>query len=82
MKRLEILGLKDNSGKINWKRSDEKNADACNCGWSCYLPDFIRNDPNRAPTCFIELNDWDCDDNTSCDVANRKKRNGFPTMEY
>ena len=65
MKKLERLSLKYNSGEVSSKKNDEKNADACDCWRPCDLPDFIKDDPNRTPTCFIG-NDWDCDGNTSC----------------
>ena len=54
LKRLEKLDLRGNLGEVTAEEEDERNANACDCDWSCYLPDFIRYDQNRAPTCFIK----------------------------
>ena len=53
LKKLEQLNLGSNLGEVNAEEEDERNA--CACGWNCQLPDFIKNDKNRAPTCFIRV---------------------------
>ena len=54
LKNLERLGLEGNKGKVSAKEKDERKAKACDCGFECDLPDFIKNDEERAPTCFLK----------------------------
>ena len=55
LKKLERLPLGGNKGKVSAEMSDERDAGACDCtSWNFDLPSFIRNDDDRAPTCFLE----------------------------
>ena len=56
LKKLEYLSLGGNNGKVSAEKSDERDAGACDCTnwWDCELPSFLKNDDDRAPSCFLE----------------------------
>ena len=56
LKKLEYLPLGGNKGTVSAEKSDERNAGACTCPnwWDCELPSFLKNDDDRAPSCFLE----------------------------
>ena len=53
LRKLRRLTLFGNNGRVSAEKSDERDAGACDCE-RCYLPDFIKYDDERAPTCFLE----------------------------
>ena len=56
LKKLEYLSLGNNNGEVSAEKNDERDAWACDCydRWGCELPSFVKNDDDRAPTCFIK----------------------------
>ena len=60
LKKLERLTLIGNVGTVMSKKKDEKKQGACTCKDQespydeCYLPDSVKNDFDRAPSCYIK----------------------------
>ena len=53
LKKLEVLALSSNPGTNSAVETDEKATSKCNTDRNP-LPDFIRYNEDRAPTCFLE----------------------------
>ena len=53
LKKLQRLTLFGNIGTVGAKKSDERKAGICDC-FDCDLPDFIKDDDERAPSCFLK----------------------------
>ena len=56
------------NGTVSAKKSDERKVFcgggyfSCHLGWICPLPTFIRNDDERAPSCFLKAKKISSDD--------------------
>ena len=56
LKKLEILTLNGNNGTVHAESEDERDACGCHVFVGCFLPDFVRRDHDKVPTCSLQFN--------------------------
>ena len=54
LKKLTQLSLAGNVGEIFYEEEDERLDEGCDC-YACDLPDFVRFNETRAPSCYLRL---------------------------